>query len=164
MEIQEFIQGVSELRDGMLRIANHYLNSRDDAEDAVQDSLLKLWMARDRIADRQKMRNMAAVICRNVSLNMLRDNRPSIPLDEVPSIALPCYPHERLEEHESHQKLMQCICQLNDRQRAIIWMRNVEELTYADIACIMGTTESSVRGMMSKARKLLVSKMKEEDG
>ena len=42
MEIQEFIQGVSELRDGMLRIANHYLNSRDDAEDAVQDSLLKL--------------------------------------------------------------------------------------------------------------------------
>ena len=39
-------------------------------------------------------------------------------------------------------------------------MRNVENLSYADIAKLMGTTESSVRGMICKARMELLKQMK----
>ena len=39
-------------------------------------------------------------------------------------------------------------------------MRNVENISYADIAKIIGTSESSVRGMISKARKELLRNMK----
>lgn len=161
MEIRDFIQGVDELRSHLLRQARHYLDSADDAEDAVQESLLKLWMAKDRITDRSKMRNMAAVICRNVSLNMLRDARPFLSIDDAPAVATTDTPQAQLEQRESRQKLRQSIQSLSDRQRAIIRMRNVEELPYADIARIMGTTESSVRGMMSKARQTIISQMKE---
>lgn len=75
MDIQEFIHGVEGLRSNLLKQARHYLNDADDAEDAVQETLVKLWVVRDRVAEASKMRNMAVVVCRNVSLNMLRDKR-----------------------------------------------------------------------------------------
>ena len=43
MDIQEFIHGVEGLRSNLLKQARHYLNDADDAEDAVQETLVKLW-------------------------------------------------------------------------------------------------------------------------
>ena len=54
----------------------------------------------------------------------------------------------------------QGIRSLPPKQRAILRMRNVEHLPYVDIAKILGTTESSVRGMMSKARLNLINQLK----
>ncbi len=163
MDIQEFIHGVEGLRSNLLKQARHYLNDADDAEDAVQETLVKLWVVRDRVAEASKMRNMAAVVCRNVSLNMLRDKRQTVSIDgawEVASHANPEIQLEEREEREGRQRLQRCVRALTDKQRAMLRMRNVENMQYADIAKIMGTSESSVRGMISKARMALVQLMK----
>lgn len=160
MEIQEFIHCVERLRDDLLQQANHYLDNSEDAEDAVQETLVKLWIARNRIVDSAKMRNLASVICRNVSLNMLRDANTSVPIDNAGNIAMQFDPQSQLEERESQRKLRQSILALSDKQRAILRMRNVENMSYSDIAKVVGTTESSVRGMISKARMELLIQMK----
>lgn len=160
MEIQEFIHCVERLRDDLLQQANHYLDNSENAEDAVQETLVKLWIARNRIADSAKMRNLASVICRNVSLNMLRDANTSVPIDNADNIAMQFDPQSQLEERESQRKLRQSILALSDKQRAILRMRNVENMSYSDIAKVVGTTESSVRGMISKARMELLIQMK----
>ena len=160
MELQEFIHSVERLRGDMLRQAGHYLDNPDDTEDAVQETLVKLWMVRDRLPDASKMRNMAGVVCRNVSLNMIRDRKQAVPIDSASNIVTLNNPHEQLEEQESRQRLRQGFNKLTDKQRAIIRMRNVENLSYADIAKVIGTTESSVRGMISKARATLLKEMK----
>lgn len=160
MELQEFIRSVKKLRGDMLRQAGHYLDNPDDEKDAVQETLVKLWMLRDRIADASKMRNMASVVCRNVSLNMIRDRKQAVPIDSASNIVSLHTPQQQLEEQESRQRLRQGISKLTDKQRAIIRMRNVENLSYADIAKVTGTTESSVRGMISKARATLLKEMK----
>ena len=69
-------------------------------------------------------------------------------------------PQVLLEEQESRQRLKRSIEKLTDKQRAILRMRNVENMTYADIAKIIGSSESSVRGMISKARLALLIQMK----
>lgn len=160
MEIQEFIHCVERLRDDLLQQANHYLDNSEDAEDAVQETLVKLWIARNRIVDSAKMRNLASVICRNVSLNMLRDANTSVPIDNADNIAMQIDPQSQLEERESQRKLRQSILALSDKQRAILRMRNVENMSYSDIAKVVGTTEPSVRGMISKARMELLKQMK----
>lgn len=160
MEIQEFIHHAEGLRSYLLRQARHYLENPDDAEDAVQETLVKLWMARDNITDASKMKNMAVVVCRNVSLNMLRKMPDTIPIDDEASIMAQGNPQELLEERENRKRLQRHIRTLSDKHRAILRMRNVENLPYADIAKIMGTTESSVRGMISKARMELLNKWK----
>lgn len=160
METQEFINSVESLRGDMLRQARRYLHDTDDAEDAVQESLVKLWTLRDRIPDKQKMRNMAGVICRNVSLNMIRDSRHTVDIDNVKTMHMRGDPQILMEEREDTQRLKESIRSLSDKQRAILRMRNVENMSYADISRIIGSTESSVRGMLSKARQILLEKMK----
>lgn len=160
MEIHEFIHSVERLRGDLLRQARRLLDSEDDAEDAVQETLMKLWIMKERILNADKMRNMATVVCRNVSLNILRDARQSVPIETAEVITLQGNPQVLLEEQESRQKLKRSIEKLTDKQRAILRMRNVENMTYADIAKIIGSSESSVRGMISKARLALLIQMK----
>lgn len=160
MEIQEFIHSVERLRGNLLQQAIHYLDSAEDAEDAVQETLVKLWILKDNIPDAAKMRNMAMVVCRNVSLNMLRDAKRSVPIETAEVVTMQGSPQVQLEEWESRQKLKRSIESLTDKQRAILKMRNVENMSYADIAKIIGTSESSVRGMISKARLALLKQMK----
>ena len=160
MEIHEFIHSVERLRGDLLRQARRLLDSEDDAEDAVQETLMKLWIMKERILNADKMRNMATVGCRNVSLNILRDARQSVPIETAEVITLQGNPQVLLEEQESRQRLKRSIEKLTDKQRAILRMRNVENMTYADIAKIIGSSESSVRGMISKARLALLIQMK----
>lgn len=160
MEIHEFIHSVERLRGDLLRQARRLLDSEDDAEDAVQETLMKLWIMKERILNADKMRNMATVVCRNVSLNILRDARQSVPIETAEVITLQGNPQVLLEEQESRQKLKRSIEKLTDKQRAILRMRNVENMTYDDIAKIIGSSESSVRGMISKARLALLKQMK----
>ena len=160
MEIHEFIHSVERLRGDLLRQARRLLDSEDDAEDAVQETLIKLWIMKERILNADKMRNMATVVCRNVSLNILRDARQSVPIETAEVITLQGNPQVLLEQQESRQKLKRSIEKLTDKQRAILRMRNVENMTYADIAKIIGSSESSVRGMISKARLALLIQMK----
>ena len=160
MEIHEFIHSAERLRGDLLRQARRLLDSEDDAEDAVQETLMKLWIMKERILNADKMRNMATVVCRNVSLNILRDARQSVPIETAEVITLQGNPQVLLEEQESRQKLKRSIEKLTDKQRAILRMRNVENMTYADIAKIIGSSESSVRGMISKARLALLKQMK----
>lgn len=160
MEIQEFIHCAEGLRGDLLQQARHLLDNDEDAEDVVQETLVKLWIARNRIEDCSKMRNMASVICRNVSLNMLRDANTSVPIENAENISIQVDPLSQLEERETLRKLKQSILNLTDKQRAILKMRNVDNMSYSDIAKVLGTTESSVRGMISKARMELLKQMK----
>lgn len=160
MEIQEFIHSVEKLRANLLRQAKHVLHNEDDAEDAVQETLVKLWMVSDKISDATKLRNLASVICKNVSLNMLRSAKEQISIERADVISMQGNPQVQLEERENQQKLISSIKALTDKQRAILKMRNVENMSYADIAKIVGTSESSVRGMISKARMTLLKNMK----
>ena len=160
MEKQEFVNGAERLRDGLLKQAMHYLRDGSDSEDAVQETLLKLWTVRERIADATKMQHMASVVCRNISLNMLRDARCNVQIEKVGYMANADNPHNQLEIKESDSMLKQSIRALSDRHRDSIRIRNVENMPYTVIARILCSTESSVRGMISKARMELIKNLK----
>jgi RNA polymerase sigma-70 factor (ECF subfamily) len=64
------------------------------------------------------------------------------------------------EEAEGEQRLKHAIESLTEKQSAIIKMRNVDKLSYTEIAKVLGTSESSVRGMICKARAILFNQLK----
>ncbi len=163
MELQEFIDAAENYRCSLLGQAKHYLRDLDNAEDAVQETLVKLWLAKDRIANEAKMRNMASVVCRNVCLNMLRQSKCHVTIEGAEAVVGESNPQQLLEAREQNQNLRRGLLALNDKQRAMIRMRNVEQLPYAVIAKVMGTSESSVRGMISKARMALLNELKKEE-
>lgn len=72
MTPNEFEHNTALLRLRLVRQAYSLLKDTDEAEDAVQESLLKLWQMRDRIPDFQKMEHLAMVVVRNSSISLLR--------------------------------------------------------------------------------------------
>jgi len=162
MELQEFIRHIEPMRMRLTRLALRWLSNSDDAEDVVQEALVKLWEARARIDNATKMEHFAMVLVRNISVDMVRKRKQMRVVDTDP-LQLPLFGEgedSRLEERESRQRLRQAVGRLTDKQRALIRMRNVENLTYADIARIMGTTEASVRGMICRARAALMKDLR----
>lgn len=168
MELNEFINTVTAVRSQMLQQAQTYLKDTDDAEDVVQEALAKLWQMRQRIDNAEKMAHLASVIVKNSSLNAIRKKRKSLspPLPRREGdvserwMASSDSPQRQLEYKETRQRLQQAIKQLPDKQRAVMRMRNVEQLSYTEIAQVLGTTESSVRAMICKARATLMKQMK----
>lgn len=160
MEIQEFIKQISICRSNMLNQALHYLKDYDDAEDVVQETLAKLWMAKERIQNAEKLSSYASVACKNTALSFLRKTQEIISIEDITESTSGINPQTMLEENENQQKLEYFISRLSDKQRAIIKMRNVEGLSYSEIAQIIGATESSVRGIISKTRTILLKQMR----
>jgi len=158
----EFIEAVAQLRAQMLRQALGYQPDGQRAEDVVQEALMKLWLLRDQMDGRTKMEHLASVVVRNLSLNALRDEkrRATVTLDDVAPPTTGTDAHRQMEERESMQRLRDAIRRLPDKQRTIIRMRNVERLSYSEIAQILGTTESSVRGLVSRARATIMKQIK----
>lgn len=164
MEQLEFEQNVPSLRPRLTRQANAYLADMDEAEDVVQETLLKLWQLRGRIPDAAHMEHLAIVVTRNACISFLRQKgrRPSMSIEENASLEMKSpNAHQRMEQDEAEAWLKQCIHSLPDKQRAILRMRNVEGMSYGDIAKIIGTTESSVRGLICRARTTLLKQLKD---
>ena len=70
-------------------------------------------------------------------------------------------PQSMLEESENERLMQQCMKSLPAKYKELIQMRNGEGLSYKDIANLIGSTESSVRGMVAKARAMLITQFNE---
>lgn len=165
MEQIEFEHHVPSLRPQLVRYAQRYHVADTDSEDAVQETLVKLWQLRGRITDGEHMMRLALVVLRNISISMLRNQQrhPTLSLNvSLHDQSCADNAHRQMETIEADDRLAQCIRSLPDKQRAILQMRNVEQLSYADIARILGSTESSVRGLISRARKTLMEQLKRQ--
>lgn len=144
----------------MLRQAQKYLRDTEDAEDVVQETLAKLWQMHDRIDTAEKLEHLASVIVKNTSLNAIRNHKNTVCIDRAFSLHGSNSTQETIEAKETQKRLQYAILQLPDKQRAVVRMRNVEQLSYTEIAQVLGTTESSVRAMICKARATLMKQMK----
>ena len=137
-----------------------YVDVKEDAEDIVQEVLAKLWQVHDDIDNAKAMKSMAYVIAKNTSINITRNRKTSVDIGSANSLQTQNNPQDILVEHDMRQQLLDAITQLPVKQRAIVRMRNVERLSYKEIAQVLGITESSVRAIICKARMTLMKQMK----
>lgn len=149
------------IRPYLIAAASAMLPRTEDAEDAVQDTLLKLWAVRERIADATHFRKLAVSIVRNVSLNMLRSMaiRRMDSLTDAMDICCPENPHSVIEQHEQTLRARHVWQNLPQRHRIIIHMKEVEGLSTEEIARLLGTTAVNVRARLSRARKEMLARM-----
>ncbi len=171
MEVREFEQIIRTLRARLISVARYYLSDEDEAEDVVQEASVKLWLLRERLekADFQKV---GMTVVRNLSIDRLRRQKahPQESLDAYgrPDGSNACdRPHEqadaqsRMEEKEDDAWLTTALRQLPDKYRVVLRMRQVEQLETTEIASLMGTSESNVRMMLSRARKMMMEQLKQ---
>lgn len=151
MDKEIFSQIMTNLRPQMLTLAERLLSDKAEAEDAVQDALLKLWQlgCGEGIANTNAF---AMTVVRNLCVDRLRRRRrlldiSKIEIDEENELAL------QDGEAEMIERLMVMMERLPNRQQAILKMRHIDGLKTREIATLIGASEVSVRQTLSRARR-----------
>lgn len=130
--------------------------SAADADDIAQETLLRLWMMRDRLESYKSVEALAMVIARNLAIDGIRSARSTIDVDDevicntladsAPS------PDSGIITRETESDIDAVLSQLSPGQEAVIRMRHVEGMEIAEIAKLIGSTENNVRVTLCRAR------------
>ena len=130
----------------LFAIAYGILQNREEAEDAVQDALVKAWKSRWRVRDPEKFPAWLCMIARHRARDVFRKRRP-VPLPvEIESVVLDPSDPSALD-----QQLHSALAALPELHRAAISLRYFEEMDYATIENRLGLTNGSLRGILGRA-------------
>jgi len=131
----------------LFAIAYGVLQNREEAEDVVQDSLVKAWKTRWRVRDAEKFPAWLATIARHRAHDIFR-KRHTVSLS-----------NETIEATESHpvnttaidQQLHSALAALPELHRTALTLRYFEEMDYRTIENTLGLTNGALRGILGRA-------------
>ncbi len=150
MTHEEFNMQVRLLRPLLRGVACRYLDD-DEAEDTVQDVLLRLWQM---VAElHSPLEPLARRLVRNFAIDKLRRKLPMAPLAEVSD-------DDDDVDSELLEHTMRIVETLPDMQQLVLRLRHMDGMTMHDIAQLTGSTEVALRQTLSRARKAVLKKMK----
>ncbi|NGP87042.1 RNA polymerase sigma factor [Fodinibius halophilus] len=158
MTKQKFKTYVLPFKGKLFRLALRMLNSRQEAEDTIQDVYLKLWNMRDGLSQYNSLEALAVTVTKNLCIDKLRSYRNRNKNDgalELMNLSTGGRydPVASIEMDESMQCIHKYIQQLPDRQRLVIQLRDIEQLSYEEIAEQTGLKVNNIRVALSRARK-----------
>ena len=154
-ELERVIVG---MRRRLMDEARRFLRNQDEAEDTVQDVVLKLWTMRDRLGDYRSVEAMAVVITRHLCLSRKRDYGKCLDLQALKETTGSGSPEQLLIGRETEGRLLELIDSLPDRQQAILRMKHVDGMETDEIAALTGMTADSVRQNLSRARRNIMKR------
>lgn len=155
MEQKEFETKIQQMRSRLHHEAIRYLMDNDEAEDTVQEAILKLWSIRRDLNKYRSIEALAIVITRRLALNRKRKMVPFIKWNQVEVESIDT-PETAFISHEEEEQVMQLIAKLPDTQKTILKMKHIDGLETKEIAHIMGCSEDTVRSNLSRARNRIM--------
>ena len=137
---------------------SNMLESRAEAEDAVQELFLKLWETRDRLDEIQSPKAYSIRLLKNLCLNRIRQARQLRFTAQLPEAEAGRPQDEALDARKRLDKVLEGIKALPERQREILVLRIFEGRSYAEIARQTGMSQATLRVLLARARKTLKTK------
>lgn len=169
MIARDFKTNVLPVSKKLLRFATHFLKDEDLARDVVQDIFLKLWQKRETLEEIENVEAFAMRMTRNRCLDLIRANK-TIPIDADIDRKLKektVDVHSKVEYSESANQIKKLIDKLPDLQRTVMQLRDIEQLSYDEIAEATDLKVNAIRVNLSRARKKVRDeflKMNQDDG
>jgi RNA polymerase sigma-70 factor, ECF subfamily len=134
----------------LFAIAYGILQNREEAEDVVQDALVKAWKTRWRVRDPEKFPAWLATIARHRAHDIFRKRR-TVPLSTTNDEVIE--PNSTAESNGSEldQQLRSALAALPELHRAALTLRYFEEMDYRSIENILGLSNGALRGILGRA-------------
>lgn len=154
------------LKDILYRLALRITLNAEEAEDIVQDTLIKVWNRRDSWEELESIEAFSLTVCRNLALDKLRKTeKHNSSLDEIRIEARDdsSNPLEQALLKDRLRLIRSLIDSLPEKQKSCMQLRDFEGKTYKDIAAILNITEEQVKVNIFRARQTVKKKVKEID-
>lgn len=153
MTTDTFMDEAKAMRPMLLNVARNILGSDEEAEDVVQDALLRMWQLRDEPI--RNLKGFARIVVRNLSLSKVRRKSQTVDISHA-DIA----DEAETERNEQIDRMMELVDALPTIQQTVLRLRHMQEMTMADIATLIGTSEVAVRQSLSRARRSIIEQYK----
>ena len=156
MNQNEFVLLVTPFKDKVFRLAKRLLVSTEEAEDATQEVLVKLWNKNGNLADYNSIEAFAMTLTKNYCLDQLKSKRiENIKIVHANYVDREPNLYKKMEDLDSMSWVVKIIDKLPIQQRLIIQMRDIEQYEFEEIAKILNMNESAIRVALSRARKTI---------
>jgi RNA polymerase sigma-70 factor (ECF subfamily) len=136
-------------------LAARVLGSREDAADAVQEALVRAWLALPKFRGDARFSTWLYRIVVNAAHDM-RPKRRELPTDELPE---PADPRDRFAEQELSGELQRALDALDESYRVAVVLYDVLGCSYAEIAEMTGVAEGTVKSRIFRGRSELAERL-----
>jgi len=174
-DTEAFDELVTRYRTRVFGMIYNMVHSEQDAWDLAQDSFLKAWKSIKRFRGRSSFYTWIYRIVMNVTIDWLRkkqvkgvgaefDDATQLTEVDPASKTVPkteALPYETMERHEIRARIDKAIAQLSPEQRAVVLMKEIEDMQYHEIAEALGCSIGTVMSRLFYARKKLQNLLKD---
>jgi len=152
MDRERFKTEIVPLRPALLAVARKMLGDADDAEDAVQEVMLRVWEIRAQVAKMANPAGYAMQALKNYCLDRLRLEKQTVDPTEI-NLADEDTPYGITEQRDAVAIVRQIIASLPGLQKMVVEMRDIEGYELDEIAAATGLLATAVTVNLSRARK-----------
>jgi RNA polymerase sigma-70 factor (ECF subfamily) len=153
----DFREDVLPLKNKLFRLALRLTGVRADAEDIVQETLIKVWNKRAELDKIASVEAFSLTICRHLALDHLArfDNRHETLDDATADTARDqaATPLMQVAQDDRRTWVMELFRQLPEKQKTIMQLRDIEGKSYKEIAQVLDITEEQVKVTLFRARQ-----------
>lgn len=162
MQVEEFNRLVAKLKDKMYRLAYRVVQDEEEARDVVQESLVKIWTKREKLAEIENPDAYCMTITRNMGIDKLRGRKMSTSdIDDHYSLkSSEASPERKLIAKDELSAVMKIVDALPENHRMVIHLRDIEGYSYKEISEITGFTLEKVKVYLHRARTRLRQNLK----
>lgn len=154
MNQHTFIKLIDPVKDKIYRLALRLLISREAAEDATQEVILKLWSRNNKLKEYANLEAFAMTVTKNHCFDQLKlkqNNNLKIVHSNYDNNEN--NQHRQLEIEDELDQVTRILSLLPEQQKLIFQLRDVEQYDYEEIAEITQMNETAIRVALSRARK-----------
>ena len=158
---KSFEEIVIKHKDNIIYFIQSYVKSIDIAEDLAQDVFVYMLINKRSYKFEYSLKTYLYTIAKSKSINYLKREKRIIRLDEMQFQDIEDL-EEKVFKNEKAENLKKSIKKLKTEYQNAIYLADIEELNYKEIAHILKKTESGVKVLIHRARKSLEKLIKEE--
>ncbi|MCH2217212.1 MAG: RNA polymerase sigma factor [Flavobacteriales bacterium] len=160
MNQSDFLEVVLPFKDKVFRLAKRLLVSKEEAEDATQELLFKLWRNKERLTEYRSAEAFAMTMTKNYCYDRLKSKQASnLTLVHSNYQEKDTSLDKKVEYRDTVNLVHQLIEKLPQQQKLIIQLRDIEEYEFDEICKLMDMKPNAVRVALSRARKTIRQKL-----
>lgn len=164
-DVNFFKEQILPLKNSLYRLALRITFNPQEAEDIVQDTMLKVWARKDAWQTIESIEAFCYTICRNLALDSLRKMGNDNDSLEETTIEKPdpsSNPLSQMQQKERMQMVKDAVNSLPEKQRSCMQLRDFEGRSYKEIAQVLNITEEQVKVNIFRARQAIKQKFSKQ--
>jgi RNA polymerase sigma-70 factor (ECF subfamily) len=166
MQELSFRNDILPLKDKLFRLALRITFDRAEAEDVVQETLIRVWNKRDEWTQFGSIEAYCLTVAKNLAIDRSekKDAQTVELTSEMEQASEASSPYEKLVDKERMTLIHRLMKELPGKQRQIMQLRDIEGKSYKEIAVLLNLTEEQVKVNLFRARQKVKQKFIDIEG